>query len=219
MKLLVLLTVLAAPAMGRADPLEDRVADQIRGTIPAELALVSLTIAAPASVRAAAAAAGPTIVWRGAARAGIATVGVNAGPHRLWARVELRAVAQVVVARRALRAMAVVNAGDLAVEGRPVEPGQGLTVDPAFLVGASVARDVPAGTVVRGTDLVLPAPIARGTEVKIVVPVGPNARITTSGVLERAARPGEATAARLDGRLIPGRLVDATTFVVTRGAR
>jgi flagella basal body P-ring formation protein FlgA len=203
-------------ALARAATVEEEAAAQVRAALPAELALVSLTVTGGDRP----AAADLAVVWHGAPRPGPGTVQVTAGSEKSWARIVLARLAEVVVAKRALAAKEPIRPGDLVRESRPSMPGHDLTLDPSYLDGATVARPIAAGATLAAGDLILPPPVARGTAVQIVIAAGA-ARVTARGTLERPARVGERTSARLDGipRLVEGELVDPATILISRGTR
>ncbi len=200
---LCLLAVATAPGAARAN---SAVETRIRAALPADLALAELTI--PGTV-----GKDTSVVWTRPPRAGRVTILREDGPRRLWARALLVPVRPVLVAGRALRKGERVAAGDLGREARPDE-GQALQILPVGVAGAEVLRDVAAGATLAEADLALPPPLERGAELTIVVRRG-GARVTAAAVLERAARPGERTTARMGQRLVTGVLVDAHTLEVS----
>jgi len=214
-----ILAIAAVALLGRrvgAVTVEDSAAEQIRSVLPPELALVSLSV--PGGDKAA--SADLAVVWHGAPRPGPTTVQLTAGSEKVWARVIFAEVGVVVVARRALAPKETIRPGDLARESRPIVGGRELTLDPAYLDGAQAARAITAGAPLTAGDLILPPPVPRGTEVRVVVLAG-GARVTSRGTLERAAHVGERSIVRLDGiaRIVEGELVDPSTIRISRGTR
>jgi flagella basal body P-ring formation protein FlgA len=200
-----------------ATPLDAAVATRVRAALPPELVLVALH--APMSWKLGDADA-LAVEWRTPPHLGNLTVQLKLdsadGQHRIgWATVQLRGLRNVLVTTRAMVKGEPLGAEDVALLPRPVADGEGVTVDPVVLAGAPLLRDVAAGTIVGSADIVMPAPVARGTELNVIVKHGP-LTIATRGTVERAARPGEKSAARVDEgrRIVYGRLIDADTLLV-----
>jgi|GEM_PF-1919862 len=130
--------------------------------------------------------------------------------RRAFVRVKLIAVHEVLVAQRELSEGDVIGEGDIALE--PRIGTEGIALAPVSLVGSSVLKDVEFGQLINATNLELPAPIARGSAVKVVVHVGA-ARIESHGRLEVTARPGEHVRVRVRAtrKVVKGLLVDAKT--------
>ncbi|RMH40719.1 MAG: flagella basal body P-ring formation protein FlgA [Deltaproteobacteria bacterium] len=213
------LAAAAALAAGtaRAGDIEADVRARVDAALPADLAVDTIELS-PALRAVDAQRVG--LSWRGAPRAGIVTVQViahSAGGEtvRGWARLALVPVRRVLVAARALEEGRAIGAGDLTMDARAVARGQGWQMAPAALLGRRVLRDVPAGAVIGPEDVEEPAPVARGTDVTVVVARGA-VRVEAAGVLERSARPGERTAVRLlaTRRVVSGILIDSTTVVM-----
>jgi flagella basal body P-ring formation protein FlgA len=209
-----LLVLAGAPA--RAGTVADEATAQIRKALPPGLALVSFSVSGgdrPASDDVA-------VVWHTAPRPGPGSVQVNGGSSKLWARIVLASVGDVIVVTRAIAAKDTIRPGDLKRETRPLLSGRELAIDPDYLDGATAARPLTAGATLDEHDLILPPPIPRGTPVKVVIEAG-TALVTTHGTLERAAHVGERSSARLDGipRILEGQLIDPTTLRITKGNR
>ena len=200
-----------------ATPLDAAVATRVRGALPTELVLVALH--APMNWKLADSDA-LAVEWRTPPHTGNVTVQLKLdsadGSHRIgWATVQLRGLRPVLVTKRPLVKGESLQAEDLGLEPRPVADGEGVAVEPTVLAGAPLLRDVPAGAVIGSADIVMPAPVARGAELTVLVKHGP-LTISTRGTVERSARPGEKSAARVDDghRIVYGRLLDADTLLV-----
>ncbi len=160
-----------------------------------------------------------SVEWRSAPRAGKMSVRVAVYSREKivgqgWAQLDIAPVRDVIVAKRAIRAGDPLAAGDIALERRPSADGGAWEVDPQVLVGSPAMRDIGAGEVLTKIVVAGPPPIARGSGVDVVAKRG-GVVVSTRGTLERAARPGEATAARTaSGLLVKGRLTDAHTLLV-----
>lgn len=207
---------LVAGSPARAATVADEAAAQIRKVLPPGLALVSLSVSGgerPASDDLA-------VVWHTTPRPGPGSVQVNGGSAKVWARIVLASVGDVLVAQRALASKDMIRPGDLVREARPLKSGRELALDPGYLDGAQVARPLAAGAAIESADLILPPPVPRGTPVRVIIEAGA-ARVTTHGTLERSAHVGERSSVRLDGiaRILEGQLVDPTTLRISRGTR
>ncbi|MEJ7600389.1 MAG: flagella basal body P-ring formation protein FlgA [Kofleriaceae bacterium] len=100
---------------------------------------------------------------------------------------------EVAVLTRSLAVGDIVTAADFEVDLRATELP---AVSPQLLAGATVTRAVAAGAAVSSQDVTLPPPLPRGTPIKIELLRG-SVRVRGTGLLERAARPGEPAIARL----------------------
>ena len=106
----------------------------------------------------------------------------------------------------------IVTAADFEIDLRATELA---AVSPQLLAGATVTRAIAAGAAVSTQDVTLPAPLARGTPIKIEMSRGA-VRVRGTGLLERAARPGEPAIARLSHTrsIVRGTLRAPATLVV-----
>jgi flagella basal body P-ring formation protein FlgA len=207
----------AAAPITVATELESTVADRARTALPAELVLAAVHVPPAWKL-----AAGETLAveWRSPPRAGMMSVQLNVtrpdGTRRTgWAQVELQALRPVLVARHALEPGELLTADDVEVAQRAVADGEAVTMEASALAGAPVLRAIAQGAVIGTGDVTLPAPIGRGTELTVLVRHG-RLTVATRGLLERAARPGERSSARIDDgrRLVFGKVVDGNTFAV-----
>jgi flagella basal body P-ring formation protein FlgA len=208
----VAIVILVFAANASAATVTEKAAQaRVEASLPADLAVVKLELP-----RALARATGDvSVTWPSPPRLGWVSIQILVGSRKGYARVQLQKVRQVVVARRPLLKGGRIGAADLAVEPRGVAEGDGLETPPSALVGSEITRDVPAGELVRDADVARPAPLARGARVTVLVRRG-NVTVSTSGQLERAARPGDETQVRLlaASRLLSGRLLDGATVLV-----
>lgn len=136
--------------------------------------------------------------------------------RRAFVRVKLLAVHEVLVAQRKMSEGDVISEGDIALE--PRIGGDGIALAPVSLVGSSVLGDIEFGQLIDASNLELPAPVARGSAVKVVVRVG-SARIESHGRLETTARPGERVRVRVRAtrKIVRGLLLDAKTVEMESG--
>ncbi len=117
---------------------------------------------------------------------------------------------EVMVVKRAVSAGSPITADDVAIERRAVSEA----ALPSTIIGSSATRNLAVGTVLAKSDLVLGAPLARGTQVTIEMHRG-RVRVRGTGTLEAAARTGEPTSARLmhTRTVVRGTLRDTTLVV------
>lgn len=206
---------LAAAPAAAGPAAEAEVRAQVEATLPADLALVDLD--APADL----ATTDLEVRWKAAPRAGKTRILVLTGPETQrrtrWVAIELAQKLAVPVARRAIAAGSVLSAADVATEERAT-PGA-LALDASALVGLRVRRAISAGAALTEADVELGPPLARGTEVQVVVRSGALA-ISSRGRLESAARVGDQVRVRVEAtrRIVSGRLTGAGTVLVA-GAR
>ncbi len=204
----------ATPAEA-ARGVEAEVAAQVRAGLPAGLAIVDVDV--PAAL--VAARGDVTVELRGGLRAGRVSfrVAVTHGKkvRQGWARIELGQLRPVLVARQDLAVGDRLDGGQVTREQRPVAAAQACDLPASALVGARARRAVAAGDLVACQTIERPAPVARGTAIRVVVRRGA-VSVAAPGTLEQSARPGELTQARLTNgqRLVRGRLVDGNTFVM-----
>lgn len=202
----------------RATGVEAQVAAAAARQLPAGLALTDVRV--PRALAGAADAADVVVTFVTAPRAGRASVKVAlrdaAGHTRAgWATLVVARVRTVLVAARALPAGATLAAGDVITADRPDGGPAGLELAPDALIGATLTDALAAGAALPAGAVTLPAPVARGAAVRVIVRRGAIA-ITARGTLERSARPGERVATRVAAtdRVVEGRLVGADTVVV-----
>ncbi|MSP16540.1 MAG: flagellar basal body P-ring formation protein FlgA [Myxococcales bacterium] len=214
--LLLLLIVSAGPvATAHADVAKDAAA-RIGAALPAGLEVVDIIV--PPSL--AAARGEVAVAFAAAPRAGRVSVRLSvrdgARERSGWAQVELARPRPVLVAARALTSGKLVGAGDLTLVRRAVSSSRpAWRIAARALAGVAILRDVPAGSIVTDGDVAAPAPVPRGTRVAVVIARAGFA-VSSPGVLERAARPGEPASARVDAsrRIVSGRLIDGHTLQV-----
>ena len=125
--------------------------------------------------------------------------------------VDLAPLRSVLVARRPLEKGETVRPGDLELVERPVLDGIELPAE--IFTGVRVLRPLAAREVVARGALAQPPPVAGGTTVRVVVAVG-SVEIATSGVLTRPTRLGDLALVRTERKVLRGRLVGPTLFVV-----
>lgn len=212
MRSLLIIMALAAPVA--AEPAAAVVEARAAAELPPHLGLLSVSV--PPSVMALDVAPGQVALhWRRGLRAGNATVQVTIAGRKTWARLEIGERAPVVVAARPLVPGARVGAGDLELAVRTVPRDTGWRLDPRSLVGAEILAAAGPGAAIDGSIIAEPAPIARGARIAVAIRRG-RMTASTTGILERAARPGELAQLRLSSSrtIVRARLVSATRAVL-----
>lgn len=208
----------AARAETTERSIEDRVSEIASASLPPELAIVSVSLSRSI---AAADSEGATVSvdWRRSPSAGIVPVKVTVRaprhkPRTGWARLSLARREAVVVAARPLTAGHFITAGDLEVTLAP-KPKHAIGTSAEAMIGMRVLANVAGGAPILTTYVAEPPPVARGTNVTIVIERG-RLRVDTRGITETAARVGTSVPVRLAGsrRVIRGRLVDRNRVTV-----
>jgi flagella basal body P-ring formation protein FlgA len=145
-------------------------------------------------------------------RAGRASWKLAVRGRTVFVPVTLGKEVEVAILTRPLAVGQVIAAGDFMIELRASEAP---AVSPQLLEGATASRPLETGATVNAGDVSLPAPLPRGTPIKIEIQHGA-VRVRGSGLLERAARPGEAAIARLSHTrsIVRGTLRAPATLVV-----
>ncbi|MBL4687851.1 MAG: hypothetical protein JKY37_24895, partial [Nannocystaceae bacterium] len=143
------------------------VSEQIKAGLPSQLLLEGVRLPKGFTVPRGAVV---EIKWRGTPREGNVWVLVSASidekvARRGFARVELVAIRQVLVAQRAMTKGDVVLAEDLALQ--PRVGAKGVQLSAAALIGSPVLADLEEGDVISGSSVGLPAPISRGTSIMV----------------------------------------------------
>jgi flagella basal body P-ring formation protein FlgA len=110
-----------------------------------------------------------------------------------YVQVSLSAMVDVAITTHAVAAGTVLASEDVSIEHRAIE---GAGAPPAQIVGATMNKDLDAGTAIGAHDVTLPAPSPRGTRVSVDITHG-TVHIRGSGVLEAATRVGESASVRL----------------------
>ena len=199
----------------RASPavtLDDQVMTEVKRTLPSGLAVASISV--PETLRRR--ATNKDIValrWRQPPKKGRAIVQVlvhkrSGRIKKGWARIELVEFGKVVVAAVDLEAGEIIEAGHLRVEERPRTEANVVQVEPTYLLGSRVVLARQAGEALRDSDVSMPMPIARGTEVRVIVRRG-GVVVATSGVLETKSMVGSPARVRVSGKLLSGKLMSS----------
>jgi flagella basal body P-ring formation protein FlgA len=217
---IAVLTAVLASASKRAEgssPIEDRIAEKVRADLPETLALESVQL--PGDRAASERGDEVSIAWTSPPRAGTISVRIRLADRReLFALVKLVEMRRGLVTTRALAKGERIAAGDLKMRLVANAGERSLDVAPAALIGRPTNVSLAAGKALSENDVDLPPPLARGTEVQVVVRRGAVV-ITSRGVLERAARVGAWTSARVQVSLrsVRGVLADSSTLIAEGG--
>lgn len=136
------------------------------------------------------------------------------GQRTVFVPVLIGELADVAIAEHALAAGTVITPDDVRVETRAVESGK-TYAKAVVVVGSKVAKTIKAGAFVADTDITLPPPLPRGTQVAVVMRRGA-VRVRGEGTLELVARPGETATVRLSHNkaIVRGTLVAPATVVL-----
>jgi flagella basal body P-ring formation protein FlgA len=177
--------------------------DAVRASLPPRLGLVELQ--SPVKLD------GEVVAeWPAAPHPGTQSVRLVGRRHAHWAQVKLGLLQRVLVAKVDLARDQPIAGSEVALEERPAA---GWQADPAALQGAHPRRDLRAGELIQANDLILPPPLPRGLEMRVVLR-RPGLVVTTTAILEKPARRGEKTVARLQQRLVSARVVDDNTLEI-----
>jgi flagella basal body P-ring formation protein FlgA len=192
MKALIVLCALAATALSApiGDPIGDAIAEKLQPFLPVNLGVAQVHV--PASL-AHASPAGLVIEPPAQLRPGRPSVKVTIKHTTFYVPVTLAAMTDVAVVSHAVAAGSVLAAADITIEHRALE---GAPAPAAQAIGATMLRDLPAGTPLGAHDITLPPPTPRGTRVNVDIAHGA-LHIKGAGVLELAARIGEPATVRL----------------------
>lgn len=193
----------------------EAIAEQIAASLPPELGLVSVVLP-----RALENAKPPfAIAWKSAPKAGTVTLQLHAQDRKGWITAKLGRVSDVAVAANDLAPGDTITEDDLILERRAV-PKSASQLAREFLVGRVVAQPVKKGEPIAKQQLVGSAPVARGSEVTILVRSG-DVEVAAAGRLERPAEIGARAVVRMHGANKPktGVLVDRDTVLIEENKR
>lgn len=212
MKALIVIALLATTAA--ADPVpsavEVAITEKLQAYLPANVGVAQVFV--PASF----AGASPTNIIVEAPssplRPGRPSVKVTIKHKTLYVSVALAAMTDVAVVTHAVASGTVLRADDISIERRALV---GAPAPAAQVIGATLLKDVDAGTPLGAHDLALPAPTPRGTHVTVDIAHG-TLHIKGQGTLELAARVGEPATVRLafNQTVVKGTLIAPGAVVV-----
>jgi flagella basal body P-ring formation protein FlgA len=189
-----LVVVMALASVASAEPIDSAIRARLSPAIPADLGIAEIHL--PRSLVGLEVDRGAiTVELPRAIRAGRASIKLGV-PRRspVYVPVTFGKLTAVAVVARELAAGATITDDDLTIEHRAV--GTVALANAVTLVGSSTSRTLKAGTAIAATDVVLPRPLARGTQITVEMRRG-GVRIRGTATLETAARHGEPASARL----------------------
>jgi flagellar basal body P-ring formation protein FlgA len=207
-----LLFVAAMASVASATPIDAAIRDQLAPLLPAGLGVAQLHIPAslPADVDAV------SLELPAELRAGRPSLKVTARKRNksftAYVPASLSALVDVAITTHALAAGSVVAEADITIESRALD----VPAAPAVaIVGATLVHELAAGMAIGSHDVVLPPPLARGTQVTVEVRHG-SVHVHGTGTLELAARPGQPATVLLgfNRTALHGVLVAPSTVIV-----
>ena len=208
MKALIVIALLSATAA--ADPVADAIAEKLQPMLPANVGVAQVFV--PAGFAGASPASVIVEAPSQPLRPGRPSVKVTIKHKTLYVPVALSAMTDVAVVTHAVASGTVLTANDISIEHRALV---GAPAPAAQVIGATVLKDIDAGTPLGAHDLALPAPTPRGTHVMVDIAHG-GLHIKGQGTLELAARIGEPATVRLsyNQTVVKGTLIAPGAVVV-----
>lgn len=208
-----LLLVCALASAASADPVEAIVRARLAPVVPAGLGIAKVHL--PAGIAALdVAPATITVEVPGELKLGRPSVKVTVkGKRTIYVPVTVGKMTEVAIVNRAVAEGEVLAAADITIEERATDLKA--PAPAASIVGATLTRAVAAGTPLQREDVVLAPPLARGTQVAIVMVRG-SVRVRGTATLEASARPGQEAVVRVGQTrtVVRGLLVAPNTVVV-----
>lgn len=211
MKTLLFLCALAATAS--ADPIDAIVRARLAPVVPAGFGIVGVHVPAvlasldvpPSSV---------TVEVPGELKLGRPSIKVTVkGKRTIYVPVTVGKMTVVAIVNHAVTEGDVLTAADVTIEERATDVKA--PAPAASIIGATMTHPLADGATVERDDVVLAPPLARGTQVAIVMQRG-SVRVRGTATLEAAARPGQEAVVRVGQTrtLVRGLLVAPSTVIV-----
>ena len=211
MKALLFICALAGAAS--ADPIDAIIRARLAPVVPVGFgiakvhvpAVLSALDVAPASV---------TVEVPGELKLGRPSIKVTVkGKRTIYVPVTVGKMTEVAIVNHAVAEGDVLTTADVTVEQRAIDIKA--PAPAASIIGATMTRALPDGTPIQRVDVVLAPPLARGTQVAIVMQRG-SVRVRGTATLEAAARPGQEAVVRVGQTrtLVRGLLVAPSTVIV-----
>jgi flagella basal body P-ring formation protein FlgA len=208
-----LLFVCALAATASADPVDAIIRARLAPVVPVGFGIAKVHLpavlasldVAPASV---------TVEVPGELKLGRPSIKVTVkGKRTIYVPVTVGKMTEVAIVNHAVAEGDVLTAADLTIEDRATDIKA--PAPAASLVGATMTRSLAGGTPIQRDDVVLAPPLARGTQVAIVMHHG-SVRVRGTATLEAAARPGQEAVVRVGQTrtLVRGLLVAPNTVIV-----
>ncbi len=211
MKTLLILAALTATAS--ADPIEDIIRARLAPVVPAGFGIAKVHVPAvlasldvtPASV---------TVEVPGELKLGRPSIKVTVrGKRTIFVPVTVGKMTEVAIVNHAVTEGDVLTAADVTIEERATDIKN--PAPAASIIGATMTRALADGAPIQRDDVVLAPPLARGTQVSIVMQRG-SVRVRGTAILEAAARPGQEAVVRVGQTrtVVRGLLVAPSTVIV-----
>lgn len=211
MKTLIILAALTTTAS--ADPVEGIIRARLASVIPAGFGIAKVHVpavlasldVAPASV---------TVEVPGELKLGRPSIKVTVkGKRTIFVPVTVGKLTEVAIVNHAVGQGDVLTAADVIIEERALDVTS--PAPAAAIIGATMTRALADGTPIQRDDVLLAPPLARGTQVAIVMQRG-SVRVRGTAILEAAARPGQEAVVRVGQTrtVVRGLLVAPSTVIV-----
>jgi len=208
-----LLLVCALATVASADPIDAIVRARLQPVVPAGLGIAKVHVpamlasldVAPASV---------TVEVPGELRLGRPSIKVTVkGKRTIYVPVTVGKMTEVAIVNRAVADGEVLTAADVTIEERATDIKA--PAPAASIVGATMTRALAEGTPIQRDDVLLAPPLARGTQVSIIMQRG-SVRVRGTAILEASARPGQEAVVRVGQTrtVVRGLLVAPSTVIV-----
>jgi flagella basal body P-ring formation protein FlgA len=211
MKSLLILVALAATAA--ADPIDAIIRARLAPVVPAGFGIAKVHVpavlasldVAPSSV---------TVEVPGELKLGRPSIKVTVrGKRTIYVPVTVGKMTVVAIVNRAVTEGDVLTAADVTIEERATDVKA--PAPAASVIGATMTHPLADGATIQRDDVVLAPPLARGTQVAIVMQRG-GVRVRATATLEASARPGQEAVVRVGQTrtLVRGLLVAPSTVIV-----
>ncbi len=208
-----LLFVCALAATASADPIDAIVRARLAPVVPEGFGIAKVHVpavlaaldVAPSSV---------TVEVPGELKLGRPSIKVTVrGKRTIYVPVTVGKMSVVAIVNHAVTEGDVLTAADVTIEERATDVKA--PAPAASIIGATMTHSLVDGATVQRDDVVLAAPLARGTQVAIVMQRG-SVRVRGTATLEAAARPGQEAVVRVGQTrtLVRGLLVAPSTVIV-----
>lgn len=208
-----LLFVCALAATASADPVDAIIRARLASVVPAGFGIAKVHIpavlasldVAPSSV---------TVEVPGELKLGRPSIKVTVkGKRTIYVPVTVGKMTVVAIVNHAVTEGDVLTAADVTIEERATDAKA--PAPAASIIGATMSHSLGDGATIQRDDVVLAPPLARGTQVAIVMQRG-GVRVRGTAILEASARPGQEAVVRVGQTrtLVRGLLVAPSTVIV-----
>lgn len=208
-----LIALCALATVASADPVEAIVRTRLAPILPAGFGIAKVHVpAALASLDVAPTAV--TVEVPGELKLGRPSIKVTVkGRRTIYVPVTVGKMTEIAIVNHAVAEGDVLTAADVTIEQRATDVKA--PAPAASVVGATMTRSLAEGAPIQRDDVVLAPPLARGTQVAVVMQRG-SVRVRGTATLEAAARPGQEAVVRVGQTrtVVRGVLVAPNTVVV-----